>query len=453
MTTATDIPGAAAPQPAPTNADEFTRTELGEKKSGWESEELSPEELAYFNSRGNDTAGLGVAPEPVAPRAPVTPDGGPLTPQPAYTPPPAPAPTPVAAEAPRAPVTPDGAPLTPPQPAAPAPNSEAVGEDEEVDFDTLTVDAQGVMRDPRGRYVPHSALHKARERFKSERARADTATTELTQLRQNLATMEGRFAQLNDLLAQRAAPAQPAAPAPAPEPVDEAPDPQTDIFGYAAWQGRQIAKMDQRITALQETATKKVEEVSGQLTEANMMQSYKGDAQAYAAAKPEFAQAYRHLIDSRNAELTLMGYTDPNQRMQVIREEEAQLVRKAYEQRKRPAEFIHNVAIMRGFRHAPPAAPTAAPAPAPAPAAAVVPPPAAPVPVPNSATPAAINHAQALANQAAARAASATLSGVGGAGSDALTADAIANMSEAEFEALYHKMGGKRGGMRQFLGA
>lgn len=426
---------------APQNVQEFERSEIEARSAPAWSEELTPEELAYFNSRGENVAGLGVsdAPAPAPER---------FDPAPAPVPP-APAPAPVTAEAPRAPVTPDSAPVVPtPAPAAVG----AVGENEDVDLDTLTVDSQGVMRDPQGRFVPHSALHRAREKFKAARASADAAAAENRRLMEQIATLSGRFEQLSALM-QPAAPA--AAPtAPAPEPEDVAPDVNTDIFGYVAWQSRQLEKANKSIAELRAQSQEQVESVRGQLTEQGMMNHYRNDAQAFVAQKPEFGDAYRHLVNARNAELALMGYDDANQRMQIIQNEERELVAMAHKRRQRPAEFIYNVSVARGFR-APAAAVPAPVAAVPAPIAAA---PAAPLPTPvaapaapaPTATPAAITAAQQLANQAAARAAAGTLSGAGGGSGDGLTVDAIASMSDAEFAALHAKLGMR--GMRQFLG-
>jgi hypothetical protein len=435
-------PSAPAPSEAPQNPQDFERTEIEARSTGWESEDLTPEELAYFNSRGEDTSKLGLPPEATPAPAP---QPAPFTPP--APPPPAPAPV-QATEAPRAPVTPDSAPIVP-QPAPVAPSTESVGADEDVDLDKLTVDAQGVMRDERGRYVPHSALHKARERFKAERDRANNHAQENAALQQKLATLEGRFATLSELVKPQAA--QPAAPAAPAEPEDVAPNPETDIFGYVAWQSRQIDKANKRIEALQAKATQDVEAVRGQVTEANMMQHYKSDAQAFAATKPEFAPAYRHLINGRNLELSLLGYEDATERMRIINNEERELVTTALRLNKRPAEFMYNIAVSRGF-NVPAAPPPPPPPPTPAPVVAAPPVTApVPVPVPHTATPAAINGAQHLANLAAAQAASATLSGAGGASGDGVTMEMVAAMSDAEFEAFQQRVGGKKG-LRQFLG-
>jgi hypothetical protein len=189
------------------------------------------------------------------------------------------------------------------------------------------------------------------------------------------------------------------------------------------------------------------------MTEAQMLNAYRQDAQAFNAAKPEFGGAYRHLIDNRHAELALMGYNDATERSRIIHEEERGLVQQAYKLGKRPAEFLFNVAVTRGYRSPAGAAPApAAPAPVPAPTpAAIVPAPTPPVATVATATPAAINaEAQRLQNAAAAQNAAVTLSGAGGAGGENLTAEAIAAMSETDFAALQKRLG--PAGMRQFMG-
>lgn len=415
-----------APAPAPAPAEVEAPLEIGPKtSSGYLDEKLSPEEEAYFKSRGEDVAPeltrrFGPsdtdAPLEVSARRPVTPDSAPAVPATAQQPAPAPAPSPTT-----------------------DPN-QYVQENEEISLDDLTVDNAGVMRDGKGRFVPHAALHKARERAKSERTRAD----DLVRQNSDLMAKYTLLAQRVDTLVAPQPAAQPAPAAPAPEPEDVAPDPEVDIFGYVKWQGRQMAKLQEQLTTKSKAAEEEVGRVREEVTQQNMLTHYRTDAQAFNAQKPEFKDAYRHLIDARHAELALMGYGDPAVRAAHIHREERELVEQAYKQGKRPAEFIYNIAVTRGFR-----APVAPPPPPPVVTAA-------PMlnlgaaPTPPNATPAGLNHAQQLANQAAALAASATLSGSGGPGGDALTAEAIANMSEAEFEATHKRLG--KAGMRSFMG-
>lgn len=422
---------AAAPEatPMPAAAPELASQEVEARSSGFE--DLTPEELAYFNSRGTETTGLGVAPEPAAPtvipyRAPVTPDSAPIAPIPAALAP-APAPQPAA------------------QPPAAAPAQPEMAT-EPVTLDEIVVDAEGRMRNGKGQYVPHAALHEARERAKAERGRADS-------LEGQIKVLEGRFQQL--LATAQPQPAPAVAPEPVAPPVVEDPEPDidTDLFGYVKWQKRQVENLKSQLAETAKTATQRVEEVRGAMTEQQMLSSYRNDAQQFVAAKPEFAGAYRHLIDSRHAELALMGFDKPEERSAMIHREEREIVQQAYKLGKRPAEFLYNIAMSRGFRASPSTAPVvgAAPAPAPAPVAPVTPPAATPTYAPPAATPAAINQAAvALQNAAAAQAAAATLSGAGGASGDGLTAEAIANMSDADFMAFSQKMG--KSGMRAVLG-
>lgn len=357
-----------------------------------------------------------------------------------------------------------------PPAAQPAAKSE---EADDINFDDLQVGSDGRLRDAEGRFVPLAALRKEREKFRSQRD-ANTALEEQNrQLTENYAKLSERVNTLQDLWRKPDAPAQEEKPAQeAPKSIadqllaniGEAPDPEQDIFAWGRHMQEVVKKQNEAVreletrlaTSTQEIREKDIAPVRQQLTENNIIDYYRNDANSYAAQNTNFGKAYKHLIEQRHATLAMMGFTDANQRTEQIRQEERDLVNTAISRNMRPAEFIYNYAVATGFRPEAASAnptPNPAPAPSPAPAAPAQPAPAAQLaqPATQPAQPAAAaSPAERLRNAQAAQAATATLSGTGGAASETLSAETLANMTDDEFAMVAARIG--KSGMRQFLG-
>lgn len=341
-----------------------------------------------------------------------------------------------------------------------------IGEDEDFDFDNLRVGPDGRLRDPNGKFVPLKALQKERERFREQRNSNVTLEEENKKLRDSYTKLESRLDTLQQLWQnpqqqQQEQQTEDKTPKSIVEQImadaGEAPDHETDVFAHAKWlqgvmakQSQALAALEERlITQTQEIREKEIEPVRQQLTEQEKINYYRQDASSFARSNPAFGEAYKHLINQRHATLALTGFTDANQRLAQIRNEERELVDMAIQQNQRPAEFIYNYAVAMGFKPTV-ADPVPAPNPAagstsPAPAPAAPPPPASMVP----GAPAPNEAAQRLMNAQAAQNAAGTLSGAGGAAAEQVNAEAIANMSDEEFLALHQKLGDK--GMRPFL--
>jgi hypothetical protein len=356
-------------------------------------EVLSPAEKAYFESNGSDTEGLfnSDSPKETPSDAPKTADAEPV---------------------PEADETPQADPN-----AIPAPDDDIVpGE--------LMLDAEGKPQQKKeGRFVPHQALHQERLKGKelqtqlqAERSAREAAAVEAAQLKERLAIME---AALNtpeeptpEQKAQQAAQADPYA-ADAPDI-----DPQVDIFGA-------FTQMQRRLAASQTQATQGVRQTQAQMAEQQLQDHYRNDAISYAQATPDFGDAYQHLANARAAELELLGMTDAAQRKQQIIQEERDIVIQALRMNKRPAELIYNMAKAKGYRKAEAAPVKTETAPA-------------------TPKPAARTSVDALSAQEKAKTrAGATLSGGSGAPGDTNmpTAEALASMSEAEFDKMLNKIG------------
>lgn len=358
---------------------------------------LTDAERGYFESGGMKTDGLVPDPSPA-------PGAMPGAPAPAATP----------AATPGAPAASPGAPAaTPP-----------------TDPNTQVTDAAG-------RTVPLATLL-------SERERRQAAERTISEKDQTLARLDERIKLINEALG---GPAQPGgAPVPAEDPE---PDPQTDIFAYVAWQGRQLKRAHEQITELGTT-------FSDQQAETTLKTNYINDINRYVRT-PEgshFAAAYQHLVNARGNQLQAIGHTDPAKINEMIAREERNLVKQAIENNKSPAQVLYAVAQSFGFI-APAASPAPGAAPPAAPAAAAPAAPAAPAATPTlaqvaagapangGAAPAAAAPGTAAAEIAAIAAAqpmAMSLSIAGGQGGATLTPQMLADMPQDQFEQLLARL-------------
>jgi hypothetical protein len=331
------------------------------------SDDFSPAEAAYFSSRGADTSGLEAESGPAeTPQAPASNEGNP---------------------APPASHSPTGGP-----PEGPT----DVEDGEEV----VIVGADGKPRATNGRFVPHQALHKERERRKS-------VETELMTYRERTARADERLAVLNELMTKPEAPPASAAEQPI--------DPEVDPIGAL----KQLHARNQALEKQLQESTKSVEERESARA---MVSAYQNDAARFVQEKPEFRDAYVHLMTGRHRELEAMGMTDAAERNRFIANEERQLVASAFQSRRSPAQMLYSLAVARGFSYAPPAPAPAKP-----------------------------DHAAKIESIAKGqRQAGASLSAAGGTAGEGLTAAALADMSEEEFSAVAAKLGKSK--LRQLMG-
>jgi len=346
--------------------------------TGGDSEAFTPAEAAYFTSRGTDTSALDAE---IAGNGSGEPAGGQQ--QPTGNQP--------------------GQDQNASQDGQEGQDDGDLGEDDEL----ITVGPDGKPRGKGGRFVPHQALHKERERHKMTKA-------ELDSVREKQARADERLTVLNDILKQA-----------------EAPAPGTQKPGAPA--ARKLSEIDpatQPLEALQAALAEiqRLEgEMTGQKTQAQeresakaMQTAYQNDAVRHLQEKPEFKDAYKFLIDGRHRELEAMGMADVGERNRFIANEERQIVANAFQARRSPAQMLHNLAVARGF------AAKAAPAPQSDP----------------------VKKIEQIANGQ--RQAGASLSGAGGSSGEGLTAAALADMNEEEFAAVAAKIGKSK--LKQLMG-
>ena len=262
-------------------------------------------------------------------------------------------------------------------------SDEAEGDGEDDGEEVVVVGKDGKPR-VNGRFVPHAAMHKERERRKATEA-------ELQATRERFSRADERLAVLNDILGQAEAPAKPSTAQ-----ADETPiDPQTDPLGALNQALKKISSLERTLTE----GSKRQGEVE---SERALKSAYQNDAIRYVQEKPEFKDAYKFVIEGRHRELAAMGMSDANQRNAFIANEERGLVAQALQSQLSPSQMLHNLAIARGFK------PAAAP----------------------PQQDAAQKIEQIAKGQ---RVAGVSLSGNGGSSGEGLTASGLADMSEEEF--------------------
>jgi hypothetical protein len=337
------------------------------------SDDFSPAERAFFESGGKDTAGLDTE---IASGGSQTAEGPTHS---AHT---------------GQPQTPAGDPST-----GQETHTDDDGDGEEV----IVMGKDGKPRAQNGRFVPHQALHKERERRK-------TVETELMTYRERTARADERLAVLNEILGQADAPqGQQQGRAAPQEPIN----PEVDPIGAL---NQALQKVKALETQLNQSTTQQSERESARA----MMSAYQNDAVRFVNEKPEFKDAYSHLIQGRHRELEAMGMASSEERNAFIANEERQLVAQAFQSRRSPSQMLYNLAVARGFA-AKPAAPQQP------------------------------DHTQRIEQIAKGqRQAGISLSAAGGASGEGLTTAALADMSEEEFTAVASKLGKTK--LRQLMG-
>ena len=288
---------------------------------------------------------------------------------------------------------------TPQEPAPEAPEAAETPEAPEAE------EAPAAPEKRRDTRVPLAALHEERERRKGlEKANAEATAAHAAEL--------ARAQERLNLLAaavQEAAKPPPATPA-APEPI---PDFDADPAGHI----RATFKAQQdEIRGLREALGQHGQSFQ-QMEQQRQQQTAIADLQRWAqqqeaaemAANPVYAEAQKFLVEGRHAELEAMGYADPAYRTQLIANDAFAMANAARQQGGNFAQRVFALAKSRGFA---PKAPEPSPA-APALAAPETP--------------------TREAAQERGREMAMSLGSAGGAPRGALTADALARMSDADF--------------------
>lgn len=243
--------------------------------------------------------------------------------------------------------------------------------------------------------VPLAALTKTRQEFKAKLADLERAN----------AIWEDRWNTLLKVNEQQQAPAQQVED-------DPMPDPNTDIFAHAAWQKRQLDKLQSRIDQ-RETTEKQASEA--QQREKAVWSFWDQSVNSYKAETPDFTDAAKFLSDARTQQLKAYAAVDSrfgNDQMvnQQIDHELREIIVLAAQQKRNPAQAVYELAKSWGYK--------------------------------GKAPQAGEDVLQTMERTQQAIEQSASLSSVGGArpGGE-IDAQAVANMSPAQFEAWLNKNG------------
>jgi hypothetical protein len=186
----------------------------------------------------------------------------------------------------------------------------------------------------------------SRAQTKSEPSEADRYRTELAQEREMRVRTDERL----KLLAEALSPQQQADERQAVR-EDPRPDPERDVFGYMAWQERRSQRLEQALAETQQAFVQHHNQINGERAAQQFISAYRQDAVNFARQTPDFREAYQYILADRDRELQEMGYTDPNQRLQIITAEERDLVTRNLQNRRSPAAAIYALAKGRGFKN------------------------------------------------------------------------------------------------------
>ena len=117
-----------------------------------------------------------------------------------------------------------------------------------------------------------------------------------------------------------------------------------------AWQERRAERLEHALAESKQAVIAQRDHYNGERAAQQFIGTYRQDAANFTRQNPDFGEAYRYILADRDRELQAMGYTDANQRAQMINAEEHDLVARNLQARKSPAQAIYNLARGRGFK-------------------------------------------------------------------------------------------------------
>lgn len=168
------------------------------------------------------------------------------------------------------------------------------------------------------KFVPHAALHEARQQLKEER-----------EARKRL---EERQDRLQEFLTRRSEPQG------QPQPVQpEIPSRDADPVGY----------FDAKTTQLERQLAAVAQPIAAQQQEAAFVGAYQRATQEFAASTPDFGPAYQHALQAMAQDAQFYGGASPI-------DAERMLVAAAFRQGKNPGQAIYEYAKARGYTGAAP---------------------------------------------------------------------------------------------------
>jgi len=181
------------------------------------------------------------------------------------------------------------------------------------------------------------------EKPETEKVERVVPLAELQRERERRKEVEQRTAKLEERLTQLFERAN-RPPEPKPEPV---PDFQSDPATHLK------ANLDQTRAEqrqIMEELRRRNEAERFQEARNQFISRYAAAASEFADENPDFRDAYTHLAKSRDEELRILGWDDPQERQRRIEAEEHQIVMQAFNAGVNPAERLYAFAKHRGYR-------------------------------------------------------------------------------------------------------
>lgn len=166
-----------------------------------------------------------------------------------------------------------------------------------------------------------------------ERGRRRELERELASTKETMASMESRFQEVLKRV----------------NPQEQEPDFDEDPAANLRFQIGQLQRQLETVTQGQQKAQ---QQTDLQAQNQAFLNRYSASIRAYTEKEPAFRDAYPYLAESVDKELQARGFEDPNERAQILQQEEAAIVHRAWNDGKDPAEVIYNLAVHRGFKKA-----------------------------------------------------------------------------------------------------
>lgn len=180
-------------------------------------------------------------------------------------------------------------------------------------------------------YVPEQSLREARDELKAlkrqlrERDRYTGTLEERTNLilKRFMSEDEGKEQKANG--------------------KSSAPDPEKDIFGAVKHTMAEIERLRGGVGQVQQQSEQ-------QRQVSQIRSAYIADANRYRAEKPDFDQAYNHMLTVRRQELQTLWGLNGEQLEAQIEADELQIAAAALQREQSPAEMVYQLAMTRGYQ-------------------------------------------------------------------------------------------------------
>lgn len=206
--------------------------------------------------------------------------------------------------------------------------------------EVVIVGKDGKPRAQNGRFVPHQALHAEREEHKKTK-------TALQEMRDKHVSGDARLRMLYELSGidpDTGKPLGQAASKTAKNPLEEPTiDPAEDFLSAFSQQQR-------RTEYLQKQIAERDQKFDQKESSSKLVNTYIADAREFTRREPTFHMAYKFVTDGLLKEMAAQGIDDPDEAKREVARYERDLVSSAYQKGKNPVEMIWHIALARGFQ-------------------------------------------------------------------------------------------------------